>query len=193
MSLPLLRAFCTASRKAILPQLRKQQCNICINVSTNLLNSCVLKNVSSVRYKSKSKKVKQEASTDDYELEDDIDDFDKELVDKTTKLLQVKVNSLRADVILKAGLGMARSKIEELFYQSRIRVNGKKVFKKSEVVNEGDELDIIKGTDINNPKFLTVGRVEILSVTPKGEGFYVKLRRCKTLTIENYEDPWKSD
>lgn len=40
--------------------------------------------------------------------EDDSNEFEDEIVDKQTKLMTVKVNSLRADVILKAGLGIAR-------------------------------------------------------------------------------------
>lgn len=74
-------------------------------------------------------------------------------------------------------------------------MNSKKILKKSVHVNVGDELDLIKGYSPSNPSFLTVGRLEILSAKPKndGEGIIVKMRRSKSLTIENYPDgdPWK--
>lgn len=55
-----------------------------------------------------------------------------------------------------------------------------------------NNINIIVGTATDNPDFLTVARVEIISVKPKSEGVTVKLRRIKTLTIENYEDKWKA-
>lgn len=60
-------------------------------------------------------------------------------------------------------------------------------------MNVGDEIDIVKGPSSANPDFLTVARVEILSVSERSEGVTVKIRRNKTLTIENYEgeNTWK--
>ncbi|KAF5279148.1 hypothetical protein FQR65_LT03394 [Abscondita terminalis] len=145
--------------------------------------------VNAQRLKSKKSKKKQEAeSEEEDESEGEIVDYDNVLVDKWTKILNVKVNSMRCDVVLKTSLHLARNKVEELFYESKIRVNGKKIFKKSDLVSEGDEIDVIKGVDSNNPKFLNVARVEILNVAPKGEGFGLRIRQSKSLTIENYEE-----
>lgn len=151
-------------------------------------------NLESYRTKSKASKKKEKAAaeeSDEEEPEEESADFDSLIVDKHTKIMTAKVNSLRADVILKSGLSMARNKVEEMFYESKIRVNGKKIFKKSDLVDVGDEIDIIKGASVSNPNFLTVSRVEVLDIKPKNEGYTVRLRRCKSLTIENYEEPWK--
>lgn len=59
----------------------------------------------------------------------------------------------------------------------------------------GDEIDVIKGTSHMNPDHLIIQRVEVLSATPKeeGEGLIVRLRRFKSLIIENYEEsPYKA-
>lgn len=112
---------------------------------------------------------------------------------KQSKLLTVRVNSLRADLVLKAGLGIARNKIENMFYESKIRVNGQKLLKKAAMLSVGDEVDIVRGTSLSNPNFLTVSRVEILAASERGDGLSIKIRRNKTLTIDNYkDDPHKS-
>lgn len=81
-----------------------------------------------------------------------------------------------------------------MFYESKIRVNGQKIDKKSARVDAGDEIDVIKGQSQMNPDHLVIQRVEILGVKPKddGEGLIVSLRRHKSLTVENYEDPYKA-
>lgn len=83
------------------------------------------------------------------------------------------------------------SKIEVAFYESRIRVNGEKVSKKSHTLNVGDEVDLIKGLSPNNPDFLLVSRVEILSAKLDGDELEVKLNKFKTLLIDNYNNKWK--
>ncbi|KAF2886714.1 hypothetical protein ILUMI_19459 [Ignelater luminosus] len=152
-------------------------------------------NLEIYRNKSKASKKKEKAAAEESDEEESEEeqsaDFDSLIVDKHTKIMTTKVNSLRADVILKNGLSMARNKVEEMFYESKIRVNGKKIFKKSDLVEVGDEIDIIKSVSDSNPNFLIVGRVEVLDVKPRNEGYAVRLRRCKSLTIENYEEPWK--
>jgi hypothetical protein len=42
-----------------------------------------------------------------------------------------------------------------------------------------------------NPEFLVVSRIEILSVKSGEENVAVKVRRFKSLTIENYSEPWR--
>lgn len=151
---------------------------LCCHGPQNNLHLC--------RYKSKNinKSKKQEKET---ETEESDKDFMDDIQDKYTKTVKVNVTSMRLDVILKTGLGLSRNKLETTFYESKIRLNGEKVLKKSVHVQEGDEIDVIKGSSINNKDFLTIAKVEILSAIPKDDNISVKLRRCKSLTIENYE------
>jgi len=83
------------------------------------------------------------------------------------------------------------SKIEVAFYESRIRVNGEKVQKKSHAIEVGDEVDLVKGPSPNNPDFLLVSRVEVLSSKLDGDELEVKLKKYKSLLINNYENKWK--
>lgn len=142
-----------------------------------------------IRTKSKKKSKNQPsqaaASESESEVESTIED---DVADKHSKLMSINVNSPRVDVILKSSLGIARNKIETYFYESKIRVNGQKIMKKSELANEGDEIDVIKGPVLNNPNLLTVARVEVLKVTPKSETIAIKVRRNKNLMIDKYED-----
>lgn len=84
--------------------------------------------------------------------------------------------------------------METSFYDSKIRVNGKKIFKKSQQLFIGDEIDVIKGPSTMNPEHLVVARVEILSAVPKNDTILIALRRTKSLVIENYESEnvWKN-
>lgn len=84
------------------------------------------------------------------------------------------------------------SKIEIAFYESRIRVNGNKVAKKSHTLEVGDEVDLIKGPSPNNPDFLLVSRLEVLSSKLDDDELEVKLRKFKNLLIDNYDNKWKS-
>ncbi|KAL7024709.1 hypothetical protein ACKWTF_013179 [Chironomus riparius] len=79
------------------------------------------------RYKyDKKGSTKQSAEVDsDDELSEFDDDVDKQ------KIAKIKVQSLRADLLLKVALGIARNKIEASFYEGKIRLNGKKLSKKS--------------------------------------------------------------
>ena len=101
------------------------------------------------------------------------------------------------------------SKIEKAFYEDRIRLNGGRPKKKSQLLTEGDEVDIVRGPNRNNPAFLDVSRVEIVKLGDEednvededddgddsdsdgGNKFPAILKRYKSLTIENYEEPWK--
>lgn len=84
------------------------------------------------------------------------------------------------------------SKIEVAFYESRIRVNGEKVSKKSHTLDVGDEVDLIIGPSPNNPDFLFVSRVEVMSAKLDGDELEVKLKKFKRLLIDNYDNKWKS-
>ncbi|XP_053678189.1 mitochondrial transcription rescue factor 1 [Anopheles nili] len=149
------------------------------------------------QYREKSKKSgKQPARPADDDLDDDddredtADAYEDLLDDKLSRNVKTTVNSMRADLLLKAGLGIARNKVEALFYDSKIRVNGKKLLKKSAQLEPGDEIDVVRGPSPSNPEHLVVSRVEILSVTPRTENLAVSLRRHKSLVIENYTDSY---
>ncbi|KAJ9594138.1 hypothetical protein L9F63_014454, partial [Diploptera punctata] len=135
--------------------------------------------------KHQSQKIEEES---DSESDDDNEDG---IPDKSTKTITVKVTSLRTDLIVKTGLAIARNKVETLFYDSKIRVNGKKIIKKSARVNVGDEIDVIRSTSRMNPNFLVISRIEIISAKAEEENISVKLRRTKSLTVENYDEPFK--
>jgi len=107
------------------------------------------------------------------------------------KIIKTKLNSLRLDTLLKAGLGISKSKVETAFYESKIRVNGERILKKSKQMNIGDEIDIIKGYNDLNPVFLDVSRVIIISAKNSDtEKIMVVLKRFKQLVIDNYPDPF---
>lgn len=95
---------------------------------------------------------------------------------------------MRADLLLKAALGIARNKIEASFYEGKIRVNGKKILKKSVHCHEGDVLEFIKNESPTNPDHWIISRLEILSVKTDGEEFiFVTMKRFKSLTVEKDE------
>jgi len=107
------------------------------------------------------------------------------------KIIKSRLNSLRLDTLLKAGLGISKSKVEVAFYESKIRVNGERILKKSKQMNIGDEVDIIKGYNALNPVFLDVSRVIIISAENSDtEKITVTLKRFKQLVVENYPDPF---
>jgi len=108
------------------------------------------------------------------------------------KIIRTKLNSLRLDTLLKAGLGTSKSKVETAFYESKIRVNGNRVLKKSKQMNIGDEIDLIKGYNELNPVFLDISRVMIISAeNTDTEKIAVILKRFKQLVVENYPDSFK--
>ncbi|KAI1286773.1 hypothetical protein HDE_10567 [Halotydeus destructor] len=98
------------------------------------------------------------------------------------------------DAVIKVATGLGRARIEEAFYDSRIRMNGEKVSKKSENVTEGDEIDIILGRSFNNNELLDIARVIIRNVPDiannKGRS-NIEVRHFKKLIIENYPDPYE--
>lgn len=55
----------------------------------------------------------------------------------------------------------------------------------------GDEVDLVSGPSPNNPDFLIVSRVEVISAKLDGDELAVKLRKFKKLLINNYDCKWK--
>ncbi|XP_063243691.1 mitochondrial transcription rescue factor 1 isoform X2 [Bacillus rossius redtenbacheri] len=139
----------------------------------------------------KTGKQEVESDSDDEEAPEGSESVD-EGDDKISKVISTTLSSLRVDLVVKAGLGIARNKVEALFYESSIRVNGEKLLKKSYQCQVGDEVDVVRGPSPDNPAFLVVSRAEVLSATGKGDKLAVKLRRYKSLVIDNYSEPWKS-
>ncbi|GLG95515.1 uncharacterized protein C6orf203 [Gryllus bimaculatus] len=119
-------------------------------------------------------------NSENYELEDNIKS-------KAFKELSVKVTSLRLDIVLKATLQMSRNKIETAFYENRIKVNGRKVTKKSAQVAEGDALDVAVA-DGRQGQFERVARVELLQVSEEPEGFAIKFLKYRTLAEDAAPD-----
>uniref|UniRef100_A0A182Q127 S4 RNA-binding domain-containing protein n=1 Tax=Anopheles farauti TaxID=69004 RepID=A0A182Q127_9DIPT len=189
-----LRCFVTAS-----PGIAQHQSHQRHQPLYNYCGSCrshpsaSLHNHQPVRCKSKKAgKQSRAAANDDDDLDDEQDDqrdeYDELLEDKHNRTVRVTVNSMRADLLLKAGLGIARNKVDALFYDSKIRVNGRKLLKKSAQLAVEDEIDVVRGTSPTNPDHLVVSRVEIISVTPRTENLSVTLRRHKSLIVESYKE-----
>nr|XP_050868478.1 mitochondrial transcription rescue factor 1 [Vespula vulgaris] len=138
------------------------------------------------RFKHKKKNLKK-AKVDDLESDEE-DESDLELDESQSKsvISNIKVNSLRVDTIIKNGAGISRKNIETAFYESKIRINGKKVLKISTEVQVDDEIDIIRDRPNANLNQLIVSRIKILSITPISEAIRVKIAKDKNLLIEEY-------
>ncbi|XP_059058588.1 mitochondrial transcription rescue factor 1 [Achroia grisella] len=175
---------CRRAKLQIITNQSLHQLNKNINITSNPLNNNVYNLI--VRYKSKKQS--------QHDSDDEDDDYnDDSSLKKDSKVVKFSTTSLRTDAILKSALGVARNKIEQVFYESKIRINGKKILKKSASVRIGDEIDVIKMVSPNNPDHLYVSRVEILNVAAKEESIVITARRFKNLLIENYElDPYKA-
>ena len=63
-------------------------------------------------------------------MEDYADDIDK------NRISRIRVQSLRCDLLLKSSLGLGRNKIETSFYEGKIRLNRRKITKKSAHVSK---------------------------------------------------------
>ncbi|XP_045496310.1 mitochondrial transcription rescue factor 1 [Colias croceus] len=183
------RAVPRLFRVITLPSINKNPVQISSFCSLHVTHNFQLKpttcTYSALRHKSKKR---QDYDSDD---EQEFDEADQSL-SKDSKVMKLTTTSLRTDAVLKLALGVARNKIEELFYESKIRVNGKKILKKSTPVREDYEIDVIKGVSPKNPDHILVSRVEVLSMAAKEDSIVITVRRFKTLLIENYEkDPYK--
>lgn len=141
--------------------------------------------------KSKRSGTGQKTDHDDESTDEEDEEDWKEESGLGYKDIRARVPSLRLDSILKSGLNMSRNKVESAFYDSKIRVNEKKILKKSKQLEEGDEIDVIKGISSSNPDLINVARVVIIKVGSYDEDSdkrTVKLRRYQDLLIRKYED-----
>ncbi|XP_030627782.1 mitochondrial transcription rescue factor 1 isoform X2 [Chanos chanos] len=140
--------------------------------------------------KNRKQKPSQEEEDDDEEEDPEASDYEDELQDdpglpKDYKDREKHVQSLRFDLILKAGLDMAHNKVEDAFYNNKLRLNGQKLVKKSKMVKVGDTLDLILGED-NAMGTVLMKRVvlkKIVGETNDSEKQKVILRSWKNLQL----------
>ncbi|GFR27566.1 s4 RNA-binding domain-containing protein [Trichonephila clavata] len=146
------------------------------------------------RYAKRKKTSKQQEEEEEESDEEDetYESLEPDEMGDNFNLITKSVPSMRVDSIIKAGLGITKKKVEKEFYASHIRVNSEKVLKKATVVYPEDEIDLIKGYSPENSRFLLVDRILVKSIGKvTGTGNYpVKMQVFKSLTIENYPEPW---
>uniref|UniRef100_A0ACB8GCS8 Uncharacterized protein n=3 Tax=Sphaerodactylus townsendi TaxID=933632 RepID=A0ACB8GCS8_9SAUR len=135
------------------------------------------------------KQTVQEEEEEDEDEDEEISDSEDEFEDDATivkgyKDLEKVVKSFRFDVIMKAGLDIARNKVEDAFYNGELRLNGEKLWKKSRSVKVGDTLDLIIGED-KETETAVVMRVVLRKASEKNddEKYKVILRRWRNLKV----------
>lgn len=121
---------------------------------------------------------------------EDVSDYEDELVEdsrivKDYKDMEKAVQSFRFDVVLTAGLDMSRNKIEEAFYDGKLRLNGEKLWKKSRAVKVGDILDLIveENREAGTVTVMRTMLKDVLKDKTSTDKFKVLLRRWKKLTV----------
>ncbi|XP_068016581.1 mitochondrial transcription rescue factor 1 [Melanerpes formicivorus] len=140
----------------------------------------------STKSSKRSRQTVQEEEEEENEEESDLEDEfeDDPNVVKDYKDLEKVVQSLRYDVVMKAGLDLARNKVEDAFYNNELRLNGEKLWKKSRTVKVGDTLDLLVGED-KETGTAVVMRVVLKKVSNKTESekYKVIVRRWKNLKV----------
>uniref|UniRef100_A0A8C6X069 Mitochondrial transcription rescue factor 1 n=1 Tax=Neogobius melanostomus TaxID=47308 RepID=A0A8C6X069_9GOBI len=127
-----------------------------------------------------------EDGAEDSDYEEDVEDSN---IPKDYKDLEKHVQSFRFDVIMKAGLDMARNKIEDAFYSNRLRLNGQKLIKKSKMVKVGDTLDLVmaENRETNTVTLMRVVLRKVFVEVSSTEKHKVALRRWKALELSKDE------
>lgn len=151
------------------------------------------------RFKSNKKKgaarAAQEEEEDDEDEKDPEDsDYEDEVDDdpnlpKDYKDMEKYVPSFRFDVIMKAGLDIARNKIEDAFYNNKLRLNGQKLLKKSKTVKVGDTLDFIlsENRETNTVTLMRVIPRRVFGESSSTEKHKVAIRRWKHIELSKDE------
>ncbi|GFU44176.1 s4 RNA-binding domain-containing protein [Nephila pilipes] len=147
------------------------------------------------RHYAKRKKTskQQQEEEEESDEEDEVNDsLEPDEMGDTFNVITKSISSMRLDSIVKAGLGITKKKVEKEFYASKLRLNGEKVLKKALIVHPDDEVDLIKGYSPENSRFLLVDRIYVKSIGKVTEtgNYPVKMQVFKSLTIENYPEPW---
>lgn len=116
------------------------------------------------------------ADDEDEEVEDDddlsgenpllVDDLLGNQSDGSTEK-EAMLSSLRLDNVAKYAFSMARQRAEEAFYKGDLYVNGEKAVKKSQELNENDEIDYIKGINVEDSNMVNIMRAQIVYVADK--------------------------
>ncbi|XP_034531528.1 mitochondrial transcription rescue factor 1 isoform X2 [Notolabrus celidotus] len=123
---------------------------------------------------------------EDSDIEDEVDESSS--VPKDYKDMEKYVQGFRFDTILKAGQDLARNKIDDAFYSSKLRLNGQKLIKKSKTVKVGDRLDLVLSEN-HETNTVTLMRVVLLKVLGESqtEKHKVAIRRWKCLELPKDE------
>ncbi|XP_056152096.1 mitochondrial transcription rescue factor 1 [Lampris incognitus] len=151
-----------------------------------------------LRFKSNKKKgaakPMQEEGDDEDERDPEESDYEDELGDdpnspKDYKDVEKFVQSVRYDVIMKAGLDMARNKIEDAFYSDKLRLNGQRLIKKSKSVKVGDTLDLVlsENHERNTVMLMRLIFRKVLGESNDKEKYKIALRRWKILELPKQE------
>ncbi|XP_034061893.1 mitochondrial transcription rescue factor 1 isoform X1 [Gymnodraco acuticeps] len=156
--------------------------------------------VNPLRFKSNKKKSEAKTVKEDEEEEDEEEDkkdpedsdYEEEVEEnlpKDYKDIEKHVQSFRYDVIMKAGLDMARNKIEVSFYDNKLRLNGQKLIKKSKTVKVGDTLDLVlsENGETNTVTLMRVCLRRVLEEMSHTEKYKVAIRRWKCLELPKEE------
>lgn len=140
------------------------------------------------------KETTQDDKSDDEEDDEDKEE-DQEVVGTGAVDRIIDANSLRLDTVVKGASKWPRAKVEELFFDHRIRVNGERPTKKSAYVSREDEIDLIKGKNVDNLDFLDIFRFIVLDIPDISSStgrVKLKVRVFGKMTVENYpKDPYE--
>ncbi|XP_068608312.1 mitochondrial transcription rescue factor 1 [Brachionichthys hirsutus] len=145
--------------------------------------------VQSLRFKSKKKEAAAQRKREEEEEEDSDDEEVDEHLPKDYKDFEKHVPSFRYDVIMKAGLDIARNKIEDAFYDNKLRLNGQKLIKKSKTVKVGDTLDMVlsENRDTNRVTLMRVIPRKVFGQLTSTDKFKVSMRRWSSLDLPRDE------
>lgn len=116
--------------------------------------------------------LEDEAEDTDEEIDDDTDvsslAFQEDaLLTSNYRDMTTHVKSARLDALVSAGLGLPRNKVEELFLASQLRLNGQRLIKKSQQMDEGDYVDYVFTNEDGAEK---LKRVRVLKIEDTGVG-----------------------
>jgi hypothetical protein len=169
-----------------------------VPVSSSFLNLSSFGNVLKDQKRFKKGRGRKEPTQEETSDNEDEDDEDREENQEVIGGVQdrvVDVASLRLDAVIKGASRWPRNKIDDLFFDKRIRINGERPGKKADNVSLEDEIDLIKGKNRDNPDFLDVYRFIVLDVPDISSStgrIKLKVRIFSKLTIDNYEkDPYE--
>ncbi|XP_026159567.1 mitochondrial transcription rescue factor 1 isoform X2 [Mastacembelus armatus] len=124
---------------------------------------------------------------EDSDYEDEVDEDPN--LPRNYKDVEKYVQSFRYDVVMKAGLDMARNKVEDAFYDNKLRLNGQKLIKKSKTVKVGDTMDLVlsENREENTVTLMRVIIKRVLGESSNAEKYKVAIRRWKFIELPKDE------